>query len=84
MIATLEGNAERIGCPLVEGATYRYTSGFPVGCRGRKYCLHREVVDVPSYQRKVLVEALDGPDRGLWFTCTLQNFALRYEMVGQG
>ncbi len=73
---------ERVGCPIVEGAEYTYEAAIPAGCMGQRYKLHREVIDVPSYQRKVLVEALTGKDRGLFFTCTLQNFALRYKLVG--
>lgn len=61
------------------GAVYRYIRQLPTGCQGALYRVHREVLDVPSYQRKLLVEALTGPDRGLWFTCTPANFRVRYE-----
>ncbi len=82
MIAELDPELqEPVGCELVMGAVYRYISDSPKGCKGRLYRLHREVVDVPSYQRKVLVEALTGPDKGLWFTCVLTNFAMRYELA---
>jgi len=33
----------------------------------------RFVIDVPSYQEKVLVEALTGPDAGVMFTCSPAN-----------
>lgn len=77
----LEDNAVAYGCPLVEGATYRYTASQPAKATGHLYKLVKEVLDVPSYQRKCLVECLTGPDRGLWFTCSLSNFAGRYEIV---
>jgi hypothetical protein len=64
---------------VIEGADYTYLSGIPAGCAGHTYRLHRFVTDVPSKQRKVLVEALTGPDAGLWFTCAVANFCRRYE-----
>lgn len=61
------------------GREYVYAKGHPVDCRGQHYMVHRFVVDVPSYQPKVLVEALTGRDRGLWFTTSVANFCVRYE-----
>lgn len=66
---------------IVTGAVYEYTAASPEGCRGKHYYAHRIVLDVPSYQRKVLVEALDGPNEGLWFTCSVMNFARRYRLA---
>lgn len=83
MVAQMTGlEAEEVGCPIIEGAEYVYIGELPVGCRGHRYLLHRGVIDVPSYQHKVLVEALTGEDKGLWFTCSLANFAIRYKLVG--
>ncbi len=68
------------GVTIVAGAEYLYTSPYPSGCEGKRYQLHRFIIDVPSNQQKVLVEALDGPDKGLWFTCSPANFAVRYKI----
>lgn len=62
---------------------YIYTCELPKGCKGMHYKAHRLVLDVPSYQWKILMEALDGIDRGLWFTCTPANFILRYALLQQ-
>lgn len=66
---------------LIEGETYIYTGLFPKGAAGHRYKLHRLVLDVPSYQRKVLVEALSGKDKGLWFVCSINNFSRRYRQA---
>lgn len=63
---------------IVVGAEYIYASGFPLGVRGHRYKVLGLVVDVPSYQEKVLVEALTGPDKGLQFVCSPSNFSTRY------
>lgn len=60
---------------------YIYAAGIPKDCHGSRYRAHRRVVDVPTYQQKVLVEALDGPDAGLWFTCSVDNFSRRYKLA---
>lgn len=60
---------------------YRYLPEMPKGCQGALYRVHAFVLDVPSYQEKVLVEAVNGVDRGLWFVVTPANFAERYELV---
>lgn len=72
--------AECLGCPLIEGGLYEYIHDLPKGCAGHHYRLHRLVKDVPSYQEKVLVEALTGKDKGLWFVCSEANFAIRYKL----
>lgn len=59
---------------ILEGRDYRYHGQFPPECQGASYHCHRFILDVPSYQWKLLMEALDGPDAGLWFTCTPANF----------
>jgi hypothetical protein len=66
---------------LRPGAVYLYTAPYPHRCRGHRYRLVRLVRDVPSYQEKCLVEALTGPDEGLWFTCTQANFGERYVLA---
>ncbi len=66
---------------LVEGHEYIFTKGYPVPCHGERYKVHRYVLDVPAYQRKVLVEALTGKDQGLWFVCSVANFCVRYRPV---
>ena len=63
---------------IQEGSEYVYTGALPKGCAGHRYRVLKFVLDVPSYQQKVLVEALTGRDKGLWFVCSLQNFSLRY------
>jgi hypothetical protein len=68
---------------ILEGGIYKYMRGHPADCIGCLYRVHRHVRDVPSYQRKVLVEALNGPDQGLWFVCSLTNFAVRYELASE-
>lgn len=60
---------------------YVYTGGLPAGCAGHRYRVHRRIIDVPTFQVKVLIETLTGRDAGLWFTCSLANFARRYEPV---
>jgi hypothetical protein len=60
---------------------YRYLSRIPAGCQGHTYRLIAPVLDVPSMQRKVLVEALTGPDAGELFVCTVDNFTRRYEAI---
>lgn len=66
---------------ILDGAVYRYTKELPLGCGGELYEVVRMILDVPSYQWKVLCRALTGRDRGLWFSCTPSNFAERYEYV---
>jgi hypothetical protein len=63
---------------LIEGWEYIYARDLPRGCKGQRYRLHREVVHVPTYQHLVLVEALTGWDKGLWFVCSVSNFLVRY------
>lgn len=60
------------------GKTYIYIGEWPPGCKGHRYRIERLVMDVPTYQEKVLVVALSGPDEGLWFTCSPWNFSTRY------
>jgi hypothetical protein len=66
------------GLRIRAGAVYRYTAELPAGCAGGLYRVARFVLDVPAYQQKVLVEALTGQDRGLWFTASPANFSMRY------
>lgn len=66
------------GFRITVGATYLYACSSPAGCQGKRYRVARFVLAVPSYQWQVLVEALEGPDKGLWFTCSEANFASRY------
>lgn len=66
---------------IVIGKTYRYTQGFPINCHGHLYVPLRMIKDVPTYQQKVLVEALTGPDKGELFVCSVNNFKIRYEEV---
>lgn len=64
---------------IQEGAVYTYTADYPVGCKGHRYRVLRvNVLSVPSYTTTVLVEAIDGPDAGLWFVCSPWNFSIRY------
>jgi len=60
---------------------YTYVRGLPVECHGFTYLMHRVVTDVPSYSSKILVEAIDGPDAGMWFVVSVDNFRRRYEKI---
>lgn len=64
---------------IVEGGEYVFRASAPDHATGQRYRVLKFVLDVPSYQRKVLVEGLTGKDRGLWFVCTFENFRVRYE-----
>lgn len=65
---------------IVQGGTYSY-HGLPKKCQGHLYrVLDTDIIDVPSYQHKVLVECVTGPDAGMKFTCTLDNFIRRYRL----
>lgn len=75
------GKANPIRTEVLPGI-YVYANGYPVECIGRRYRVHRMVLDVPTYQRKVLIEALDGSDAGLWFVCSVSNFFHRYQPAG--
>ncbi len=66
---------------IVEGGIYVYENRIPVTALGHFYKVHKFVMDVPSYQPKVLVEALSGKDRGLWFVCSINNFLVRYRIA---
>lgn len=63
---------------IVPGKVYRYTNDLPRGCKDALYRVEAFILDVPSYQMKVLVLALTGKDAGLLFCCTPNNFAQRY------
>jgi phosphatidylethanolamine-binding protein (PEBP) family uncharacterized protein len=62
-----------------EGAVYLYRGTTPPKCRGHRYRILFFVLDVPSYQQKVCMEALTGPDKGLRFVCSEANFGDRYQ-----
>lgn len=68
-------------CKLVEGQEYTYASPHPISCHGHRYRLLRFVVDIPSYQKKVLVEGLTGPDIGAFFVLSEVTFAVRFDEV---
>jgi hypothetical protein len=69
----------QVGSAIALGRDYIYTSGVPAGCAGHRYRPVQFVEDVPSYQQRVLVKCLSGPDRGKWFVCSPANFAIRYQ-----
>jgi hypothetical protein len=72
---------DKTGFRISKGKTYEYTGSHPVNCKG---CLYRVVgfgPQVPSYQEQVFVIALNGPDAGLMFCTTPQNFSIRYKLV---
>ncbi len=69
---------------ITQGGLYVYIREIPRGCAGHIYRVHRFILDVPSYQHKVLVECLSGQDEGLWFTCSLDNFRVRYRLHDNG
>jgi len=72
---------------LEQGRLYTYMAAYPPWATGETYRVLRFVKDVPSYQKKVLVEAMTGRDKGLWFVCTVSNFCTRYRPrhdAGQG
>jgi hypothetical protein len=67
---------------IVEGRVYKYLSPPAKGqldCRGQLYKVVFFVRDVPSYQEKVVVQGLTGPDKGQRFACSLYSFATRFE-----
>ena len=66
---------------ITKGALYTYLPSWPEGCRGSIYKVLDFILDVPTYQRKVKVESLEGRDKGLKFTCTFANFASRYTIL---
>jgi hypothetical protein len=66
---------------IIVGAIYVYNNEHPANCTGHLYRAHRIVLDVPTYQRKVLVEGLSGCDEGLWYTCTVDNFNQRFSLA---
>jgi hypothetical protein len=68
-------------CKLVEGGEYVYTGTYPANCAGQRYKLTRFVIDLPSYQRKVLVEGMTGPDKGEAFVVSEATFANKFELV---
>lgn len=61
-----------------EGEVYVFRGPMAEKCIGHVYRALRFVTHVPVYQCHVLVECLSGPDLGLWFTCSLANFAGKY------
>lgn len=63
---------------IVEGGEYIYCGHHPINCRGHRYRALRFIIAVPAYQQLILVEALTGPDTGLMFACTPNNFSLNY------
>lgn len=69
------------GFVITEGAEYLYQPDKPEGCQGHRYKVVKFVLDVPSYQEKVLVVAVTGVDAGLWFTVSPAHFASRYKPV---
>lgn len=64
---------------IFKGGVYSY-HGLPKDRQGHRYAVLDFVTDVPSYQHKVLVECLSGPDSGMKFTCSLDNFNRRYRL----
>jgi len=64
---------------------YVYIATMPAGRKGHTYrVIDNNVLDVPSYQHKILVECVTGPDAGLKFTVTPANFLTRYERKDHG
>lgn len=63
------------------GKEYVYVCGIPKGCAGERYKVIAFVLDVPSYQKKVLVQATTGKDLGLLFVCSQGNFVMRYKLT---
>lgn len=68
---------------IEEGNNYIYTGDYPKHAHNQLYRFHRLVLDVPTYQWKLLCEALTGNDKGLWFSCTINNFVHRYQKAPQ-
>jgi kynureninase len=69
------------GVVIRVGSIYRYICGIPVGCMGGLYRVERFIEHVPSYQEQVLVQCVEGIDKGWWGCCTPANFATRYELA---
>lgn len=70
----------RVEPPLL-GKLYRFVHREPADCQGEHYRAVRLVTDVPSYQPKVLVEGVSGPDAGKWYVVSLAGFATRFQLV---
>jgi hypothetical protein len=84
MTATHQDRLEIIaddGFRIITGRDYLYACDYPAGRRGHVYTPVSFVLDVPSYQQKVLVRCKSGPDRGLRFVVTPSNFSYRYIMT---
>lgn len=64
--------------PILEGI-YVYRGNYPENCVGCKYrVIASKVLDIPSYQHKVVVRGLDGPDKDRSFSCTVSYFWARF------
>ncbi len=64
---------------IAPGREYVYVNAIPAWAQGQRYRVLRFIWDVPTYQRKVLIEPLTGRDKGVWFCCSVANFVVRYE-----
>ena len=78
----MQGYPAEFNVPIIAGRIYIYTALIPKGCKGERYkVLYEKVIAVPEYTKKVLVEAITGPDKGLIFVCSPWNFSTRYVLA---
>jgi len=58
----------------VIGQHYTCKSSASPDCVGQTYAVRAVATAVPEYQEKVVVEGVDGPDRGRWFVMSVNRF----------
>jgi len=61
------------------GTVHTFSNPLKKKFYGEKYLPHKLLLDIPSYQTKILVECLSGADKGLWFTTTINHFRITYK-----
>lgn len=57
---------------------YIFIASKPEDCHGHLYRAHAMAKDIPSYQQKVIVEGITGPDAGDWWSCSLAIFLNKF------
>lgn len=64
---------------LEEEKEYVYIAEQPKHAKGQRYHLYRAILDVPSYQTKILIAGLTGMDQGRLFAVSINHFVTRFE-----
>ena len=68
---------------VTPGDQYVYTNASPVDCKGKRYEVLCVAVDVPTYQVKVVVRGINGPDAGMCYVVSESRFVLMFERVAK-